>query len=178
MQCLQDAICHSLVLRHLDYKSGCEVTLAIDTSVIAVRYSLLQLGDDGKRYLNRFGSLGPTDVESHYSQAELELYRLFRALHSVRIFIFGVVNFTVEMDAKYIKGMINNPDLQPNATINRWIAGILLFKFHMVHIPATHHTGVDGLSRRPAAENDPPENKDFEDWLDRAYFFSVSLLND
>jgi hypothetical protein len=82
------------------------------------------------------------------------------------------------MDAKYVKGMINNPDLQPNATINQWITGILLFNFRLVHIPATHHTGVDGLSRRPAAENDPPEDNDFEDWLDRAYSFSVSLHND
>jgi hypothetical protein len=34
-------------------------------------------------------------------------------LHVVRVFIFGVKNLTVEVDAKYIKGMINNPDLQP-----------------------------------------------------------------
>jgi hypothetical protein len=32
--------------------------------------------------------------------------------------------------------MLNNPDIQPNATINRWIAGILLFDFKLVHVPA------------------------------------------
>ena len=32
-------------------------------------------------------------------------------------FCFGVNNFTVEMNAKYVQGMINNLDLQPNATI-------------------------------------------------------------
>jgi hypothetical protein len=149
----------------------------VDTSVIAVGYILLQQGDDGKRYPNRIGSLSLTEGESCYSQAKLELYGLFRALHAVRSFIFGVVNFTVEMDAKSIKGMINNPDLQPNATINRWITGILLFNFHLVHIPGTRHTGADRLSRRPAAENDPPEDDDFNDWLDRAYSFSVSLLS-
>jgi hypothetical protein len=58
------------------------------------------------------------EVESRYSQAKLELYGLFRALRAVRVFIFGVKRLTVEVDAKYIKGMINNPDLQPNATIN------------------------------------------------------------
>ena len=83
-----------------------------------VRYILLQEGDDGKHYPNHFGSIGLSDVESHYSQAKLELYGLFRALQVVHIFIFGVNNFTVEMDAKYIQGMINNPDLQPNVTIN------------------------------------------------------------
>ena len=110
-----------------------------------VRYILLQKGDDGKHYLNCFGSIGLSDVESHYSQVKLELYGLFRALQAVCIFVFGVNNFTVEMDAKYIQGMINNPDLQPNVTINQWIVGILLFSFRLIHIPAHHHTGADGL---------------------------------
>ncbi|KIK73060.1 hypothetical protein PAXRUDRAFT_21273 [Paxillus rubicundulus Ve08.2h10] len=55
----------------------------------------------------------------------------------------------LELDAKYVKGMINNPDLQPNVTINRWIAGILLFSFKLVHVPAEKHAGPDGLSRMP-----------------------------
>ena len=40
------------------------------------------------------------------------------------------------MDAKYIKGMINNPTLHLNDTVNRWIATILLFNFDLVHVPA------------------------------------------
>ena len=81
------------------------------------------------------------------------------------------------MDAKYIEGMINNPDLQPNATINCWITGILLFTFHLIHIPATHYTRADGLSHCPLSKDDPPQEDDFEDWLDRVYSFFVSLLN-
>ena len=83
----------------------------------------------------------------------------------------------MEMDAKYVQGMINNLDLQPNATINRWIAGILLFSFHLVHIPAAHHTGADRLSHRLLSDEDPPEEDDFEDWLDNSYSFSITLLN-
>ena len=86
--------------------------------MFTVGYILSQEGEDGKRYLNCFGSITLTEVESRYSQAKLELYGLFCSLRAVRIFIFGVANLTVEMDAKYVKGMINNPDLQPNATIN------------------------------------------------------------
>ena len=82
------------------------------------------------------------------------------------------------MDAKYVQGMINNLDLQPNVTINRWITGILLFSFHLVHIPTTHHTGADGLSRCLLSDEDPPEEDDFEDWLDNSYSFSITLLND
>ena len=143
-----------------------------------VGYILSQERDDGKCYLNRFGSIRLSDVESHYSQVKLKLYSLFCALWAVCIFIFGVTNFTVEMDAKYVQGMINNPDLQPNVTINHWIAGILLFSFRLVHIPAAHHTGADRLSCCPPSDEDPPEEDDFKDWLDNSYSFLITLLND
>jgi len=118
MQHPKDAICLSPTLRRLDYTSGYEVILAVDTLKIAVGYILSQDGEDGRKYLNCFGLLTLMDIESCYSQAKLELYRLFQAFWAVQIFIFGVANLTVEMDAKYVKGMINNPNLQPNVTIN------------------------------------------------------------
>jgi hypothetical protein len=119
-----------------------------------------------------------TEVKSHYSQAKLELYGLFCALRAVRIYLFGITNLMVEVDAKYIKGMINNPILQPNTTINRWIVVILLFFFELVHVSASKHTGADGLSRRPPADEDPLEEDDHEDWLDRSYSFGIEILND
>jgi hypothetical protein len=91
---------------------------AVDTSNIAIGFILLQIGADGKQYPNHFSSIVLNEVESRYFQAKLELYGLFRALCTVHIFIFGVKCLTVEVNTKYIKGMINNPDLQPNATIN------------------------------------------------------------
>src|SRR5437588_2983548 len=138
----------------------------------------MQLGDDGKHYPACFGLITLNEVESRYSQAKLELYGLFRALRAVRVWIFGVPKLTIEVDAKYIKGMINNPDLQPNASINRWIAGILLFDFELVHVPGDRHTGADGLSRRPPSIDDPIQDDDHEDWLDKAYSFSIELLNE
>ena len=115
---LSNCICQSPALRQLDYESRREVILAVGTSLITVRFILLQEGEDGKCYLNHFGSTGSSNVKSCYSQAKLELYGLFHALQAVCIFVFGVNNFTVEIDAKYIQGMINNLDLQPNVTIN------------------------------------------------------------
>ncbi|KAG1807684.1 uncharacterized protein BJ212DRAFT_1209646, partial [Suillus subaureus] len=106
---------------------------------------------------------------SRYSQVKLELYGLFHTLRAVCVFIFGITNLTVtmvEVDVKYIKGMINNPDLQPNATINQWIAGILLFPVTLIHMPTSKHTGADSLSRRPPTELDPAEDDDHKDWLD------------
>ena len=153
-------------------------SLYINTSVIAIGFIMSQEGEDGKRYPNHFGSISLTSIESRYSQAKLELYRLFRSLRAVWVFIFGVTNLVVEMDAKYVKGVINNPDLQPNVTINRWITGILLFHFELCYISADQHTGPDRLSCRPPSDDDPPDTDDFEDWLDNSYSFCITLLND
>jgi hypothetical protein len=84
----------------------------------------------------------------------------------------------VEVNMKYIKGMINNPDLQPNTTINQWIAGILLFSFKLIHVSVLKHKGVDGLSRHPPVKEDTMEDSNYEDWIDHAYLFSIVLLND
>ena len=57
--------------------------------------------------------------------------------------------------------MLNHPDLQPNAIINRWIGGILMFSFKLVHVPAKNFKGTDGLSRRRRADdNTDPEESD------------------
>ncbi|KIY44933.1 hypothetical protein FISHEDRAFT_11834, partial [Fistulina hepatica ATCC 64428] len=105
--------------------------------------------------------------ESHYSQPKLELFGLFRALQSWRLYLVGVQNLIVEVDAKYIKGMLNEPDLQPNATINRWIQGIFLFDLKLVHVPATRFKGPDALSHRPTDPDYPEAIADDDDsWLD------------
>jgi hypothetical protein len=52
------------------------------------------------------------------------MYGLFCAICAYQIYIIGVKNLIVEIDAKYLKGMLNNLGIQPNATINWWIASI------------------------------------------------------
>ena len=126
---------------------------------------------EGRKRPVRFGSLPINDRESRYGQAKLELYGLYRALRHSRFHITGVKNLVIEVDASYIKDMLNNPDLQPNATLNRWIAGILLFDFTLRHVPATQHHAPDGLSRRERAEDDTDQNTDQddnEDWYKEA----------
>jgi hypothetical protein len=176
MNNLKDAFLRSPALRPIEYDTLRAIVLAVDSCPIACGFILLQLGEDNKRYPNRFGSITFNDRESRYSQAKLELFGLFRALKQVRIHIIGVRNFIVEVDAKYIKGMLNNPDIQPNAAINRWIASILLFDFKLIHVPGDRHTGADGLSRRPHTDDDDAE-EDFEDWIDEANGFTISIDN-
>ena len=178
MICLKDEIIQSLALWCLDYKSGRDVVLAVDTLVIAVGFILSQEGEDGKRYPNPFGSISLTSIESRYSQAKLKLYGLFHSLRAVRVCIFGVTNLVVEMDTKCVEGMINNPNLQLNATINQWIASILLFRFKPHHIFADRHTSPDRLSHWPPSDDDSPDTDDFDDWLNNSYSFCVTLLND
>jgi hypothetical protein len=88
--------------------------------------------------------------------------------------IIGVQTLIVKVDAKYIKGMLNESDLQPNATINRWIQGILLFNFTLVHVPAICFKGPDALSRRPLAEHEEIEPEE-DSWLDEIALFSGIL---
>jgi hypothetical protein len=170
---IKSLIASAPALRSIDYTSDNPVVLSVDSSKVAVGMILSQLSDDGKtKYPARYGSLPMDEPASRYSQAKLELFGLYRALRHWRLYIIGVKKLIVEVDAKYIKGMLNEPDYSPNATINRWIQGINLFTFELVHIPAERHRGPDALSRRPLAEGETIEVED-DSWLDNIALFSL-----
>ncbi|ETW78933.1 hypothetical protein HETIRDRAFT_453476 [Heterobasidion irregulare TC 32-1] len=175
---LRSALLESPALQPIDYGSAANVILAVDTSQIAVGFHLCQCALDNPRvwYYARFGSITLNDRESRFSQPKLELYGLFRALQSLKMYLIGVRNLIVEVDACYIKGMLTNPDLEPSASINQWIVSILTFHFTLVHVPGTSH-GPDGLSRQPPQPSDRPEPEDdFDDWIDNLYGF-LHLIN-
>jgi hypothetical protein len=171
---LKKAVLESPALRPIDYESQSPVILAVDTSYIAVGYYLCQCDSENrrKRYYSRFGSITLNDREARFSQAKLEIYGLYRALRELRLYLTGVRNLVVEVDARYIKGMLNNPDIVPSASINRWIVAILTFHFELVHVAGSNH-GPDGLSRRPPQQDDEEQNGEdgFDDWIDNLYGF-------
>ena len=73
--------------------------------------------------------------------------------------------------------MLANANLEPSASINRWILAILTFHFMLVHIPGTFH-GPDGLSRRRPQPGDQEELDDnFDDWVDRVHGL-MHMIND
>jgi len=129
MEDLKQAIVTALCLWLIDYCCDWMVILAVDSSCIVTVFILLQLGSDGKWYPSSFGSITWNDQESHYSQAKIEIYSLWHALQAYQLYIIGIRNLRVEIDASYIKGMLNNPDIQPGAAMNRWIVGIKIFSF-------------------------------------------------
>src|SRR5258707_11630945 len=176
---LKQAVLTSPALRPIDYTSTAPVILSVDTSHIAVGYILSQIdqNDNTRRYYARFGSITLNDRESRFSQPKLEIYGLFRALCALKLYLIGVRALIVEVDARYIKGMLANPDIAPSASINRWIIGILAFHFTLAHVPGIVH-GPNGLSRRPAQPGDKAEEdeeEEFEDWIDKFYGFAHFL---
>jgi hypothetical protein len=172
---LKTALLESPALRAIDYTSTAPVILAVDTSYLTIGFHLCQcdVNHPSKRYYNRFCSITLNERESRYSQPKLKIYGLYRTLRALRLYLIGVRNLVVEVDARYIKGMLSNPDISPSASINRWIVAILTFHFDLVHIAGTHH-GPDGLSRRYRQDGDDEEiddEEDFEDWIDRLHRF-------
>src|SRR6266540_1312398 len=105
------------------------------------------------------------DREACFSQPKLELYGLYRSLCALRLQLIGLRNLIIKVDAKYIKGMLANPNITPSVSLNQWIVSIIMFKFDLVHVPGAFH-GSDGLSRRNPQPVDKPEPKDnFDDWI-------------
>ena len=87
---------------------------------------------------------------------------------------------TVEVDAKYIKDMINNPDMHPNAAVNQCIAAILVFSFKLVHFPGKEFQGPDGLSRRRRTEEDEEEGETAEEadqWAEDLYMCGLWIVD-
>jgi hypothetical protein len=181
MEDLKQALFASPALKPINYESNSPVILAVDTSIYAIGSFLAQCDPQNpkRRYYNRFGSITLNERESRFSQPKLEIYGLYRTLRNLRIYLVGIRNLVVEVDARYIKGMLQNPDIAPNATINRWITLIMLFHFTLVHVPSSKH-GPDGLSSRLPQDNDDVQNDkgdDFEDWVDQMHGF-MHIIND
>jgi hypothetical protein len=170
---LKTLVTKTPALRPVDYRSDNPLILSVDSSKYGIGFILSQLDEQGRRRPARYGSLPTNARERNYSQPKIELYGLYRAIRHWRLHLVGARKLVVEVDAKYIRGMLNEPDLQPNATMNRWIQGIMLFDFKLVHVPAEQFKGPDALSRRPLASDEEIEDDDDDD-LDAMYLLSFA----
>ncbi len=173
---LRNQVTIAPALQAIDYKSWLPVYLSVDTSQKAVRFILSQIDEEEKCRPARYGSLPLNEWEAHYSQPKLEVYRLFRALWAWGNFIISVENLHIEVYARYIKGMVSAPDMQPNATMNHWIQGILLFDFTLIHIPGDKFWGPDALSRWDLGENETPPAEEYVLWFIHFLYLSASYL--
>ena len=167
-QQLKELVTKAPALRPIDYRCGRPVILSVDTSIHGIGFVLSQAAEKGPPVPARYGSLPLSDVETRYGQSKLELYGLYRALRHFRIHLVGVPKLIVEVDATSIKGMLNNPDSQASAPLNRWIRGVLMYDFTLVHVPGKKHKAPDALSRRRYTLADGPPESDLEDSLDES----------
>ena len=163
---LKKLITSTPVLRPIDFNSDQPLILSVDTSIHGIGIILSQEDEQGRRAVARYGSIPLKEVETRYGQSKLELFGLFQALRKFQANIVGARKLIVEVDASSIKGMLCNPDTQASAVINRWIQGILLYDFELVHVPAYKHKGPDALSRRPHTNEKEDDMSNPEEWLD------------
>ncbi|KDR64968.1 hypothetical protein GALMADRAFT_82465, partial [Galerina marginata CBS 339.88] len=156
MAMLKEGVRNSYSLKPIDYEGQGAVVLAVDTSYIAVGYYIYQEDKDDpkKHYYAKFGSITLNEQEARYSQPKRELFGLKKALEANKKWLIGVRKLIVETDAQFIGGMLHNPDMMPNAVINRWIEQIGMYHFELRH-KAGKTFGPDGLSRRHRQPADP-----------------------
>jgi len=135
MEAIKEGVRQAKAIRPLDYENQGSIVLAVDTSYIAVGFYIYQedINDPKRHYYAKFGSRLLNDREARFSQPKRELFGLKEALRMNKRWLFGARKLIVETDAKYIKGMLENPDMMPNATVNRWIDEISLYHFTLRH---------------------------------------------
>ena len=169
-QQLKKLVTSAPALKPIDYQSQRTVIFAVDTSVHGIGFVLSQLDEDGRRVPARYGSLPmPPEIAAGYGQSKLELYGLFRALKHYALYLVGVNNLRVEVDASAIKGMLTRPDVKWASPLNRWIREIWEFRFKLAHIPGDRHKAPDALSRRRYTSVDGPLEKDPGDSSDEEH---------
>jgi len=152
---LKAVLGNAVPLGNIDYESEGTVVLAVDTSYRAVGFYIYQESADTekKKMFVKFGSITLNEREARFSQPKRELFGLKRALEACEYLLIGCQKLVVETDVKYIHGMLNHPEMGPNATINPWIEKILMFHFELRHV-AGKSFGPDGLSRRDKQQGD------------------------
>src|SRR5580698_5322739 len=132
MELIKEGIRIAPTLRPVTYDWG--VVLAVDTSWKAVGWFIYQIDpvEPRKKYFCYFGALTLKEREARFSQAKRELFGLKLSLQASHYQVYGCRDLTVETDASYIKGMLDNPSSGPNATINRWIEEIRKYHFTLL----------------------------------------------
>jgi hypothetical protein len=177
MDLIKEGVQNAQAIRPLDYENQGNIVLAVDSSYIGVGFYIYQedVLNPTKKYYAKFGSKTLNEREARFSQPKRELFGLKEALRLNKQWLIGARKLVVETDAKYIKGMLENPDMMPNATINRWIDEIKMFHFTLRH-KAGKTFGPDGLSRRPLQKGDPDVEpcSDDEDVVDDPLQYEVA----
>lgn len=123
---------------------------------------------EGVRRVARYESGVWSSAEATYDAGKLECRAVLKTFKKFRHWLYGV-HFTLETDANTLVAQLNRPasDL-PGALVTRWLTWIRLFDFEVKHVPGTKNGAADGLSRRPATEEerrDQANERDIDDFI-------------
>jgi hypothetical protein len=156
MKLIKEGVEQAQAIKPLDYENQGNIVLAVDTSYIGVGFYIYQEDIDNPKnqYYAKFGSKQLNNLEARFSQPKRELFGLKEALRLNKRWLISARKLVVETDAKHIKGMLENPDMMPNAKINWWIDEISMYQFVLRH-KAGKTFGPDRLSRCPEQKGDP-----------------------
>jgi len=77
----------------------------------------------------------------------------------------------------YIKGMLNNLDIQPGAVVNSGLSASSSSSFKLVHVPGRLHMAQMVCHSGAISPNDPLEEDDADNWLDKTMSFAIVLMN-
>ena len=105
MDNLKQALLTSPALRPIDYTLDSPVILSVNTLYIAISSILTECDANNPRlrYHLRFRSITLNDRESCFSQAKLELYGLYRALHALKLQLISIRNLIIEVTPNTLK---------------------------------------------------------------------------
>ena len=148
--------------------------IAVDASGLGWGGVMMQLRD-GKRRVARYESGVWSRVEATYDAGKLECRAVLKTLKKFRHWLYGI-HFILETDANTLVSQLNRPasDL-PGALVTRWITWIRLFDFEVKHVPGKKNGAADGLSRRPATEEELQEQEKERD-VDEFIAAEISFL--
>ena len=99
-----------------------------------------------------------SDVESRYSQVELEALAVVWACERFHLYLIGS-QFDIVTDNKAVQLIYGNERSQPKARIERWCLRLVPYDFKVIHRPGLGNI-ADYLSRNPISKHDVHDHED------------------
>ena len=93
-----------------------------------------------------------SDVESRYSQVELEALAVVWACERFHLYLIGS-QFDIVTDNKAVQLIYGNERSQPKARIERWCLRLVPYDFKVIHRPGLGNI-ANYLSRNPISKHD------------------------
>ena len=134
------------------YVKGRKTIVKTDGSIKGIAGALFQETEEGLKPVHYVGR-ATTDVESRYSQTEIEALAVAWVCERFSTYLLGAPEFEIECDHKPLLNIFNNPRAKLPPRVERFVMRTQNLKFTMRYVPGKSNT-VDFLSRFSSPEED------------------------